>query len=299
MWSEERNNKSRKTAQPTYSLCCRDGFVTLPAEDQPPPVLASLLFGGPKTAHFRANIRVYNCMFSMCSSGGKIDHKINSGNAPYCFKIRGQNIHLMGSLLPTHGESPKFCQLYIYGTDNEVANRVKAIGSNTDDIDPEIVATLISLLDEHNHLVKSFRTARERFKSNQQDEFSLTLISSEAANGRQNIIGPSNEVGGLIVDPNGDTPGVRDTIVHTRHKGLERVWETDKHFMPLQYPLLFPQGKDGWHPKIPLRITKRRNISADEASEDEPDRKHREFVSMKKYYCYKLMIRPHEGMCPT
>ena len=204
MWIVERNNKSRKNAQPTISLCCRDGMVSLPVEDQPPEYLASLLNGGPKTSHFRANIRVYNCMFSMCSSGGKVDHNINSGNAPYCFKIRGQNKHLMGSLIPCEGEGPKFCQLYIYETDNEVSNGMNTVGSNTDEIDPEIVQALISLFDQENHLVKSFRTARERFRTNTQDEFSLILISSEVVNGRQNIIGPSNEVGGLIINPNGD-----------------------------------------------------------------------------------------------
>ncbi|WOG95369.1 hypothetical protein DCAR_0414685 [Daucus carota subsp. sativus] len=33
MWKEERN-KSRKNSQPTYSLCCRDGMVSLPLEIQ-------------------------------------------------------------------------------------------------------------------------------------------------------------------------------------------------------------------------------------------------------------------------
>ncbi|XP_063949104.1 uncharacterized protein LOC108203411 isoform X2 [Daucus carota subsp. sativus] len=298
MWMGERNNKSRRTARPTFSLCCRDGMVSLPLEDHPPELLASLLYGGPKTTHFRANIRVYNCMFSMCSSGGKVDHKINNGNAPYCFKIRGENKHLMGSLLPAESDTPKFCQLYIYDTDNEVENRMNSVGSRPDEIDPEIVQSLIRLFDQINHLVKSFRTARERFKSNEQDEFSLILVSSEAASGRKNIIGPSNEVGGLIVNPNGDAPGVRDTIVQSRRNGLERVWETDKHFMPLQFPILFPRGKDGWHPKLPLRNTKRPVVNQDDGAEDDPDKKVREFVSMKEYYCYKLMIRHHEGLTP-
>lgn len=106
-------------------------------------------------------------------------------------------------------------------------------------------------------------------------------------------------MGRLIVEPNGNTPGLCDTIVHTCPNGLERVWETDKHFMPLQYPIYFPQGKEGWHPKISLHITKKRNINTNEASEYVPDRKHREFVSMKEYYYYKLMIRQHEFMCPV
>lgn len=34
-------------------------------------------------------------MFAMCSSGDKVDHKINTGGAPYCFQIRGMNMHIL------------------------------------------------------------------------------------------------------------------------------------------------------------------------------------------------------------
>ena len=119
MWDQERNNKSNRNAPPIFSLCCKSGQVVLPREEQPPEPLASLLLGSPKSTHFRQNIRVYNCMFAMCSSGGKIDHKINRGGAPFCVNIRGQNMHFIGSLLPEDGGKPKFCQLYIYDTDNE------------------------------------------------------------------------------------------------------------------------------------------------------------------------------------
>jgi hypothetical protein len=34
----------------------------------------------------------------------------------------------MGSLLPKDGETPKFAQLYIYDTDNEVDHRIKSCG---------------------------------------------------------------------------------------------------------------------------------------------------------------------------
>ncbi|WOG92308.1 hypothetical protein DCAR_0311571 [Daucus carota subsp. sativus] len=175
------------------------GQVVLPPEKHAPEPLASLLYGGPKSTHFRKNIRVYNCMFAMCSSGGKIDHKINRGGAPFCFKIRGQNLHFIGSLIPDEGEKPKFCQLYIYDTDNEQSNRIGAVGAKVDDVDLDIVDSLTRMLDENNKLVSYFRTAQRRFKSNEQEDFKLVLISSQAENGRPNIIGPSNEVAGLIV----------------------------------------------------------------------------------------------------
>nr|GEU52391.1 uncharacterized protein [Tanacetum cinerariifolium] len=75
----------------------------------------------PSTAEFRDNIRVYNNMFSFTLFGAKIDNSINTGRAPYTFRINGQNYHRMGSLLPAEGMPSKFAQLYFFDTQNEDA----------------------------------------------------------------------------------------------------------------------------------------------------------------------------------
>ena len=59
--------------------------------------------------------------------GGKIDHSVNNGRGPYCFRMQGENYHMMGDLLPKPNESPKFAQLYIYDKANEVQNRINAV----------------------------------------------------------------------------------------------------------------------------------------------------------------------------
>lgn len=60
--------------------------------------------------------------------GGKIDQAINRrGRGPYVFRLHGQNYHSIGSLLPELANPPKFAQLYIFDTDNEVDNRSSAI----------------------------------------------------------------------------------------------------------------------------------------------------------------------------
>ncbi|XP_031127635.1 uncharacterized protein LOC116029732 [Ipomoea triloba] len=59
--------------------------------------------------------------------GGKIDSTQNQGNSPPIFKLHGQNFHLIGSLLPVQGERPKFAQLYIYETQNEVRNWIHSV----------------------------------------------------------------------------------------------------------------------------------------------------------------------------
>jgi hypothetical protein len=63
-------------------------------------------------------------MFSFTSLGGQIDTGKDKGKGPPHFVIGGQNYHRLGSLIPNNGETPKFAQLYIYDTQNEVANRL-------------------------------------------------------------------------------------------------------------------------------------------------------------------------------
>lgn len=67
-------------------------------------------------------------MFSFTSMGGKIDSSINKGKGPYIFRLSGENYHSIGSLLPDDGLKPKFSQLYIYDTENEVSNRQNSFG---------------------------------------------------------------------------------------------------------------------------------------------------------------------------
>ncbi|XP_074327785.1 uncharacterized protein LOC141665699 [Apium graveolens] len=298
MWNEERNNKSCLRKEPTFSMCCRKGQIHLPKERPPPKPLASLLLGGEKSRHFKQYIRVYNCMFQFTSSGGKIDNSINRGSSPYCFRLQGQNYHLVGSLVPLDGSSPKFCQLYIYDTQNKIENRINAMGGASDNVDPDIVEELLEMLDKNNKLVKAFRMARNRFENEELDEFKLVLISSQSSSGRPNHITPSDEVVAFIVSDDTDTGGFRDTIVNSKQEGLKRIYETDPYFMQLQYPLLFPWGTEGYHKRIPLISNKYSEIENLDDEDLDPDSTQRRHVSLREYYCYKIMIRTSEGLTP-
>jgi len=124
-WYGERAQRRGSPAAPDASMCCMKGKITLPSMIEPPPLLHSLFNGAhPKSSHFIANIRSYNNLFSFTSMGGKIESGLNQGPGPPHFVISGQNYHHIGSLLPAEGQRPQFCQLYIYNTENELANRL-------------------------------------------------------------------------------------------------------------------------------------------------------------------------------
>jgi hypothetical protein len=97
--------------------------------------------------------------------GAHIDRSMNDGRGPPVFKICVQVHHRIGSLIPAPGEPPKFIQLYIYDTANEVRNRLHALNPDerpSEPLEPSIVQGLLEMLDEYNPLAREFRLARDR-----------------------------------------------------------------------------------------------------------------------------------------
>ncbi|CAN1825886.1 hypothetical protein LINPERHAP1_LOCUS31340 [Linum perenne] len=134
-----------------------EGGVTIPPLREPPNFLKSLIQSGCQNSqHFHKNIRAYNGVFCFTSMGGKVNHKLNSGSAPYIYSIGGQIFHRIGSLLPPEGQAPSFLQLYIHDSDNEIMNRLNSISKDTK-LRESILQELRNMLDEHNALVKVFR----------------------------------------------------------------------------------------------------------------------------------------------
>ncbi|KAL8121947.1 hypothetical protein AgCh_018613 [Apium graveolens] len=216
--------------------------------------------GTPKKRNsFLRNIRLYNAIFSFTSIGGKVDHSINRGKTPYVYRLNGQNHHVFGYLIPNEGDDLKFCQLYIYDTKHEVENCMKWVQVDDGEaVDSEIVEGLISMLDETNQFVKKFRYARDRFKEQPIRDLKIKLKVSRSESGRENIIGPSDEVACVMVGDIDTTVGERDIIVEKKpnenerdiimeksEKKLERISSVHPSLMALQYPILLPFGEDG------------------------------------------------------
>jgi hypothetical protein len=121
--------------------------------------------------------------------GATIDRSINKSRGPNIFKIQGAVCHRIGSLLPRKNDTahsvggrdpPKFAELYIYDTTNEVSNRINAVNPDNDkskDLDKAIVTGLTEMLNECNDLVKKFRMASERIKGNEDEHVAIRLVA--------------------------------------------------------------------------------------------------------------------------
>ncbi|KAI5440250.1 hypothetical protein KIW84_025541 [Lathyrus oleraceus] len=226
------------------------GKVQLPLLKPAPKVLQHLLFDNEscESKKFQQQIRMYNVMFAFTSPGAKVDNRFNNGRCPPNFRIQGQSCHRIGSMLPMPGQNPRFAQLYVYDTENEIENRMHGFSSKSG-VDVNIVRKISEMLYEHNVHAQSFRMARDRLCEEGVSDLKLRLISERRNDGRIYNQPTVAEVAALIVG-DVDTAEKRDIIVQKQCGELQRIDEYHTSYLGYQYPLLFPYGEDGYRPNV-------------------------------------------------
>ncbi|KAL3623641.1 hypothetical protein CASFOL_032457 [Castilleja foliolosa] len=287
-WSDESSNYRCTMTYPYYSGCCGGGIIDLPRLVEPPALLRDLMHGtSSRSKHFQENIRSYNSMFCFTSMGGKIDHDINRGTGPPIFRMHGQNYHLIGSLLPENGATPKFAQMYIYDTENEVSHRKNSVRGTCDknNLSEDIILGLKNMLDENNKLVMTFRMAKDKIQESGDSNVMIRLIGKRSNNKdeRTRDLPTCSEVAVLIVGDFDSALGERDIMVELRSGALRRINELNVSYLALQYPLLLPYGEDGYTEDIPFTDLKKRVENG------------RKTVSVREYFVFRLHDRKDEA----
>ena len=286
-WYAERVRSNQQDSSIRYNNCCKGGKISIPPFKPRPEPLASLArFDGDATSRkFIRNIRQYNCLFAFTSMGAQIDNSVNDGRGPPLFKFCGQVHHRIGTLLPDDGSPPRFIQLYIYDTTNEVQNRINALDSGDrtqDNFDPVIIRNLIKMLDDHNPFVKKFRMARDRLADNPNEEFTIRLIGAKEGDPIQYNLPTTDELAMLVVGDFTLDTFKRDIIIETQNKELKRISSLHPAYMALQYPLLFPFGERGFQVGV---------LYNGATSSGQNARKH---LTMQEYYCYQFHYRKNQ-----
>ncbi|XP_058775274.1 uncharacterized protein LOC131649531 [Vicia villosa] len=301
MWYQERMHKSTHSANPKFMMCCGNGKVELPMLRHPPEQLAKLLFDHESivSRKFQQQIRLYNMMFAFTSPGAKIDNRFNNGRGPPTMRIQGQTCHRIGSLLPPQGQKPKFAQLYIYDTENEVENRMHGLSlpmnthyhtfdnffsnvRNKENIDENVINQLSNMLYEFNPHAKSFQMAKQWLNNGETQNLKLRLISSRSTDGRVYNQPTVSEVAALVVGDI-DTAEMRDIIMQTRGGGLQRINELHAAYMAYQYPLIFPYGEDGYRPDVAHRDLPSNSNSV------------RNRLTIREFLAYRIQTRLNEA----
>jgi len=110
----------------------------------------------------------------------------------------------------------------------------------------EIIDTVIKLLNSVNPYVSHLRTARDRFNANPEQTLHMRIVSKRETDGRVYNVPTASEVAMLIPgDFTIDMP-CRDIVVEEKSGKLQIISELLPCYLPLQYPILFPYGENGF-----------------------------------------------------
>ncbi|CAN1136490.1 hypothetical protein LINPERPRIM_LOCUS21129 [Linum perenne] len=176
--------------------------------------------------------------------GGAINHNLNrTGGAPCIFSIGGQIFHRLGSLIPPEGKPPKYAQMFVFDTENEIKHRLNSCPSNVNALSGQIIMELRDMFDEHNVLVKVFWYARDRLNAGGVENVKLKLQANRISDRREYDLPTMDELAILIVDETGDDTYQPDIIVQHLSNEIEQVSFSHPSLMALQYPILFPYVK--------------------------------------------------------
>ncbi|XP_024010412.1 uncharacterized protein LOC112085431 [Eutrema salsugineum] len=159
---------------------------------------------------------------------------------------------------------------------------------------PETVVTRTDLLesvspglkdgDKHNKHVDALRNVRERFDPNvDTSRLRIILKCDRKSDGRTENLPATNEVAALIPDDFNGQVDARDIIIECKKIGnLKRISELHPAYLPLQYPLLFPYGEDGFRLGIDIGFV------------DTQGRK-RLHITMREFFAYRIQERVGES----
>ena len=270
-WLAECLSNSSKTS-PRFGTCCKQGKIRLPPLRDPPPALRQLYTDEtPVARHFREEIWRYNRALSFTSLGVTEDRSVNGpGRGPPVFRICGELCHRSGALQPAVGQQPQYAQLYVYEPREALAMRVQM----NVELRPAVMETLQTLLHASHCYAALYRHAHEVLQAcGPTENATVRLRLAPSMDRRRYNLPTVDEV--AVILPTDHSTHPRDIVLRLRQGPLHRISDLHPAYSPLQYPLLFPWGENGWYPELCLHNSDKR-------------------LSQCSYVGYYLQVRPEE-----
>jgi hypothetical protein len=144
-------------------------------------------------------------------------------------------------------------------------------------IKSSIVKDIREALDTcNNSYVQAYNVARNAIHSQGATNIRMKILGKRGRDGRRYNLPTASEVAALIVGDFDGTAADRDVIVELRSGLLKRVSTFQPSYWPLQYPLLFPRGEDGYRKDIEFRDNERK------------ESRKRKFISHLEWLGYRI-----------
>ena len=169
----------------------------------------------------------------------------------YSFRIHGALYHRMGPLEAAPGDRPSWAQLYLYDTRDERLNlRLDRYGG----LDPAILGDIQDTLEQCNPYMQFYINNSQRLRDDSNLTISLRIIDpAERGKDPRRYNKPTADEVAAIIPIGRASTYVRDITLKRRSDGqLQRIPHTSSKYLLLMYPLLFPNGEEGWFLDIPM-----------------------------------------------
>lgn len=177
---------------------------------------------------------------------------MNHGNGPPVFRIQGDLAHWSGSLLPEPGRPPIYAQLYIYEPHTAVAHRMS--NNANSGLRQDTMELLENIIRTHHQYAPVYLHAHEILAQYPEAlDVSVRLRTAPGTDRRRYNLPTADEVAVILPMPTDITSTEnlkRDIVLRRRAGPLQRISDCHPAYAPLQYPLLFPYGENGWHPAL-------------------------------------------------
>ncbi|KIL59782.1 hypothetical protein M378DRAFT_54879, partial [Amanita muscaria Koide BX008] len=269
-WMAEKLSSSSQRS-PKFGMCCNQGKVALPPHPDPPPQIRELYESlEQRCKDFRNNIWKYNRAFAFTSLGVNEVKSLNNGRGPPVFCISGELCHWSGALAPRDGQLPKYAQLYVY----EPREAMDARMQQNPGLNRQTMQQLQDYLTVNHQYAGIYRHAWEilRLHPNIENHCVRLHVIPGSDHRRYNL--PTVDEPAIVI-PNTPFTSRRDILLRARDGPLHRVHDTHSAYCPLQYPLLFLCGTDGWHDMLKQTGTNKR-------------------LSQRAFIIYYAFVRPNE-----
>lgn len=182
----------------------------------------------------------------------------------YTISCTGRVTHHIGAFEPEDGASHNFAQVHLLYPLTAVNTRLQrqsvTAGRAQNELNRQIMTELTDHMDPHNRYASIYRTAQQGFaESPDATHLRIRQIPGGPDPRRYNLPTDSTEIAAVVLNDQDPIHDGRDMWVQRRMPGpggvqqLHRVSEMHRSFLPMHYPLMHPNGEDGWHGAIPLK----------------------------------------------
>ncbi|KAI3655878.1 hypothetical protein MP638_004166, partial [Amoeboaphelidium occidentale] len=183
-----------------------------------------------------------------CGRGVQVDERVQRG--VYNFRIHGEMYHRIGNFLPEHEEQPKFHQIYIYDSIEQLEHRHNVMGGMNEDVAEVIQEVIIGC----NPFAAQFKSAAQIMRESDVEDLKMVIYERKDTDRRRYNLPTASEVAVIVQDNQLDVSS-RDIVLQKLDGYIRRISEMSGAYIPLHYVLFFPGVQDEVKPADIRRLT--------------------------------------------